>query len=215
IGHTRSFSDALRREGIAVWSLEYRRVGNPGGGWPGTFLDVAAGADHLRRLASSHPLDLARVAAFGHSAGGHLALWLASRGGLGEGSEIRGSSEALPIGGVVSLAGVTDLRRAAEERVCDTMAAELLGGRPEDVASRYAEASPIERLPLGMRQRLVTGSLDAIVPPGFGDDYAATARAKGDDASHTLVQGAGHFEGIAPDTGAFRVVLEAIRSLVR
>ena len=214
IGHTRAFSEALRREGIAVWSLEYRRVGNPGGGWPGTFLDVAAGADHLRRLASSHPLDLARVATVGHSAGGHLALWLAARGGLGKGSEIRGSSDPLPLAGVVSLAGVTDLRRAVEERVCDTMAAELVGGGPEEAASRYAEASPIERLPLGARQRLVTGTLDAIVPPAFGDDYARKAQAKGDDASHTLVEGAGHFEGIAPSTEAFRVVLEAIWSLL-
>jgi acetyl esterase/lipase len=215
IGHTRAFSDALRREGIAVWSLEYRRVGNPGGGWPGTFLDVAAGADHLRTLASSHPLDLSRVAAVGHSAGGHLALWLAARRGLHEASEIRGSSDPLPVAGVVSLAGVTDLRRAVDERVCDTMAAELVGGRPEDVASRYAEASPIERLPLGVPQRLVTGALDTVVPPALGEEYTAKARVKGDDATHTLVAGAGHFEGIAPSTGAFRVVLEAIRSLVR
>jgi acetyl esterase/lipase len=214
IGHTRAFSDALRREGFAVWSLEYRRVGNPGGGWPGTFLDVAAGADHLRTLASSHPLDLARVAAVGHSAGGHLALWLAARGGLHEASEIRGSSDPLPLVGAVSLAGVTDLRRAVDERVCDTMAAELVGGRPEEVASRYREASPIERLPLGVPQRLVTGALDAVVPPAFGEEYTAKARVKGDDASHTLVAGAGHFEGIAPSTGTFRVVLEALQSLV-
>jgi pimeloyl-ACP methyl ester carboxylesterase len=108
-----------------------------------------------------------------------------------------------------------DLRRAVDERVCDTMAAELVGGRPEDVASRYAEASPIERLPLGVPQRLVTGALDTVVPPALGEEYTAKARVKGDDATHTLVAGAGHFEGIAPSTGAFRVVLEAIRSLVR
>jgi acetyl esterase/lipase len=214
IGHTRAFSEALRREGIAVWSLEYRRVGNSGGGWPGTFLDVAAGTDHLRTLASSHPIDLARVAAIGHSAGGHLALWLASRGSLGEQSEIRGSAEPLPLAGVVSLAGITDLRRAVEERVCDTMAAELLGGGPEDAASRYEEASPIERLPLGVPQRLVTGTLDTVVPPAFGEKYAAAARGKGDDATHTLVPGAGHFEVIAPGSEAFRVVLEATRALL-
>ena len=214
IGHTRAFSDALRREGLAVWSLEYRRVGNPGGGWPGTFLDVASGADHLRTLATSHPLDLERVAAIGHSAGGHLALWLAARRGLGDGSEIRGASDPLPLAGVVSLAGVTDLRRAVEERVCDTMAAELVGGGSEDADSRYREASPIERLPLGLPQRLVTGALDSVVPPAFGEDYVARARAQGDDASHTVVEGAGHFEVIAPSTEAFRVVLEAIRSLL-
>ncbi len=214
IGHTRAFSDALRREGLAVWSLEYRRVGNPGGGWPGTFLDVASGADHLRTLAASSPLDLARVVAVGHSAGGHLALWLAARGGLGDGSEIRGSSDPLSLAGVISLAGVTDLRRAVAERVCDTMAAELVGGGAEGAEARYAEASPIERLPLGVTQRLVTGALDAVVPPGFGDDYAARARARGDDATHALVEGAGHFEPIAPSTEAFRVVVKAIRELL-
>lgn len=213
VSHTRSFSDALRREGFATWSLEYRRVGNEGGGWPGTFLDVAAGADHLRKLASSHSLDLARVVAVGHSAGGHLALSLAARHGLDRDSEIRGASDPLPLAGVVSLAGVTDLRRALREKVCDTMAAELVGGSPEDVASRYAEASPIERLPLGLPQRLVTGSLDDVVPPAFGDDYAAKARSMGDDAIHTGVEGAGHFEVIAPATAAFRVVLEALREL--
>jgi len=214
IGHTRAFSDALRCAGIAVWSLEYRRVGNPGGGWPGTFLDVSAGADHLRTLAPSHSLDLARVAAVGHSAGGHLALWLAARRGLGEGSEIRGSSDPLPLAGVVSLAGVTDLARAVVERVCDTMAAELVGGLPGDRASRFAEASPIERLPLGVPQRLVTGALDNVVPPAFGAAYAAEARGKGDDASHELVAGAGHFEFLAPETEAFRVILGGIRTLL-
>jgi acetyl esterase/lipase len=214
IAHTRSFSDALRREGMAVWSLEYRRVGDEGGGWPGTFLDVAAGADHLRKLASSHSLDLARVAAVGHSAGGHLALWLAARRGLEGGSEIRGSAEPLPLAGVTSLAGVTDLERAVREKVCDTMAAELIGGRPQEAAARYSEASPIERLPLGVPQRLVTGSLDAVVPPAFGDDYVLRARREGDDATHAIVEGAGHFEGIAPATGAFRVVLEATRRLL-
>jgi pimeloyl-ACP methyl ester carboxylesterase len=115
---------------------------------------------------------------------------------------------------VVSLAGVTDLRRAVRERVCDTMAAELLGGRPEQTASRYAEASPIERLPLGVPQRLLTGALDVVVPPSFGEDYAERARRTGDDATHRRIEGAGHFEVIAPATEAFRAVLEAIRGLV-
>jgi acetyl esterase/lipase len=213
IGHTRAFSDALCRAGMAVWSLEYRRVGNEGGGWPGTFLDVAAGADHLRELAVPHALDLARVVAFGHSAGGHLALWLAARPGLEATSEIRGSADPLPPAGVVSLAGVTDLKRAIEEKVCDTMAAELLGGGPEEVPARFREASPMERLPTGVRQRLVTGTLDTIVPPAFGEDYVRRARAKGEDATHALVEDAGHFEGIAPSTEAFRLILESIRAL--
>jgi acetyl esterase/lipase len=210
IGHTRAFSEGLRAAGLAVWSLEYRRVGNDGGGWPGTFLDVAAGADHLRNLAAPHRLDLSRVVAFGHSAGGHLALWLAARGGLGSGSEIKGSTNPLPLKGVVSLAGVTDLKRAVDERVCENMASELVSGD----ASRYSEASPIERLPIGVPQRLVTGSLDSVVPPAFGEDYARKAKAAGDDATHALVERSGHFEGIAPGTEAFRVLLQEIRALL-
>jgi fermentation-respiration switch protein FrsA (DUF1100 family) len=128
-------------------------------------------------------------------------------------SEIRGSADPLPLAGVVALAGVTDLKRAIEVKVCDTMAAELLGGGPEDVPSRLREGSPIERLPLGVRQRLLTGTLDTIVPPAFGEDYVRRARAEGEDATHTLVENAGHFEGIAPSTEAFRLILESIRAL--
>src|SRR5579872_5792979 len=70
---------ALAALGIATWNVEYRRLGDTGGGWPGTLLDVAAAADHLRTLAAPYHLDLSRVVAMGHSAGGHLALWLAAR----------------------------------------------------------------------------------------------------------------------------------------
>ena len=80
--HLRSLAVAARDSGFAVWNVEYRRVGNPGGGWPGTFLDVAAGTDYLRELARQHPLDLEQVVPVGHSAGGHLALWLAMRSQL-------------------------------------------------------------------------------------------------------------------------------------
>ena len=74
-------AEALRQQGFAVWSVSYRRVGHEGGGYPGTFTDVAQAADHLRELAKTQPLDLARITASGHSAGGHLALWLAARPG--------------------------------------------------------------------------------------------------------------------------------------
>ena len=94
IGH---LCEALRAEGVATWSLEYRRIGNSGGGWPGTLEDVAAGVEYLREMGPKHRLDLGRVVVVGHSAGGQLALWVAGRGG---------------VQGVVSLAGVADLRRA-------------------------------------------------------------------------------------------------------
>jgi pimeloyl-ACP methyl ester carboxylesterase len=93
------------------------------------------------------------------------------------------------------------------------MAAELLGGVPGSLRSRYREASPIDRLPLGVRQRLLTGALDSVVPPKFGEDYAERGRSLGDDVTHAVLADTGHFEGIAPGTRAFQAVLEAIRSL--
>ena len=130
IDHIGAFSDALTGAGVATWAVEYRRVGNPGGGWPGTFQDIGAAVDHLRQVALEHPIDLGRVVATGHSAGGHLVLWLAARAKIGD-EALRGG-DPLPLQGVVSLAGVDDLRRALEEGVCDDMAAQLLGGSPAD-----------------------------------------------------------------------------------
>ena len=208
IDHIGSFSDALTRDGLATWTIEYRRVGDPGGGWPGTFLDVSAGIDHLRRLCEEHPLDLGRVVVVGHSAGGHLALWAGARPKLTDAS-IRGSEPLAPKG-VVSLAGVDNLRRALDDGVCDNMAAELLGGTPAEVPERYAVASPIELLPLGVPQHLINGARDPVVPEAFGRAYSAAARDAGDEATLSVIPDAGHFELIAPSTAAWRQVKKAI-----
>ena len=133
--HVRSLAAALTAEGYATWSLEYRRLGDPGGGWPGTFEDVARGADHLREAAKAHPLDLDRVVALGHSAGGQLALWLAARPRLPAGSPLH-AAQPLRLRGVVSLAGITDLRAGAEGGVCGDAIPQLLGGPPQDQADR-------------------------------------------------------------------------------
>jgi acetyl esterase/lipase len=214
-GHIGAFSAALARSGIATWTIEYRRVGDEGGGWPGTFLDVARAADHVRELARSRPIDGSRVVAVGHSAGGHLALWLASRRKLGAESAIRGASDPLPLAGVVSLAGVDDLRRALRERVCDDMASQLVGGVPEKLGPRYAEASPIELLPLGVPLHLLNGALDPIVPVSFGRDFERASRAAGDEVKLTVLDDAGHFELIAPGSRSFAPVRDAVLELVR
>src|SRR5579864_1380245 len=104
---------ALTAAGAATWNVEYRRIGNPGGGWPGTLLDVALAADHLRELAADYGLDLDRVVTMGHSAGGHLALWLAARGRIPAGETLY-TPDPLPLRAAVALAGVADLRRAWE-----------------------------------------------------------------------------------------------------
>ena len=208
IDHIGSFSDALTRDGLATWTIEYRRVGDPGGGWPGTFLDVGTAVDHLRRLREEHALDLGRVVVAGHSAGGHLALWAGARPKLTD-AALRGTEPLAPKG-VVSLAGVDNLRRAIDEGVCDNMAAELLGGTPEEVPERYAVASPIELLPLGVPQHLINGARDPVVPEAFGRDYIAAAREAGDEAALTVIPDAGHFELIAPSTAAWQQVKKAI-----
>lgn len=213
IDHIGAFSGALTRDGVATWTLEYRRVGNPGGGWPGTFQDVGAGVDHLRRLAERYPLDLGRVVATGHSAGGHLALWLAARAKLAE-SEIRGA-DPLPLAGVVSLAGVDDLRRANAEGVCGDMAAQLLGGTADGVPERYRAASPKELLPLGVPTRLVNGVQDPVVPVAFGRDFAEAAKRAGDDAEIIEIPEAGHFELVAPAADAYEAVRNAVVGLTR
>ena len=210
--HVRSLAAALSAEGWATWSLEYRRVGDPGGGWPGTFEDVAHGADHLREVAMEHALDLDRVVALGHSAGGQLALWLAARPRLPEGSPLR-TAKLLSLRGVVSLAGVTDLRAGAAGGVCGDAIPQLLGGSPQDHADRLGQSSPIELLPLGVPVRLVCGARDPIVPIDQARSYEAAAKRAGDTVVVEVVESAGHFELVDPRSAAWPVVREAVRAL--
>lgn len=210
--HIGNLCAALTRAGVATWSLEYRRVGDSGGGWPGTFEDVAHGADHLRALARMHRLDLRRVIAVGHSAGGHLALWLAARHRLPRDSELR-TPAPVQLRGVVSLAGVPDLRRFKRPG-CSDAVIQLLGGTPEKVPGRYQQASPIELLPLGVPQRLIHGHRDGIVSLDLARDYEAAAVKNGDDVRLIDLEEAGHFELIAPRSSAWPAVEEAVLSLL-
>jgi acetyl esterase/lipase len=212
--HVASAGAALARRGVAVWTPEYRRIGDAGGGWPGTFGDVARATDHLRALAREHPLDLDRVVLVGHSAGGHLALWLAARDRLPAGSPLA-SADPLPVHGVVALAGITDLRAyGAAPGSCNASVPLLLSGAPEEVPDRYAQASPAELLPLGVPQRLLHGALDAIVPVEQSRAFAERASARGDDARLVRIERAGHFDLVAPFSPAWTRVEEAVLSLL-
>lgn len=210
-----AMADALTAAGIATWNIEYRRVGDPGGGWPGTLLDVGRAVDDLRFLATRYPLDLTRVVLSGHSAGGQLALWAAERPRRAPGDPLR-SEDPLPVLGVVALAPVVDLAASvsAAAPICDGSAAQLLGGGPDLVAERYAQASPSERLPLGVPYAIVHGADDALVPAAHVVPFVDAARAAGDDVRLELIPGAGHFEVIAPGTVAFAVVLSFIQAML-
>jgi acetyl esterase/lipase len=211
--HVRALAAALAAEGWATWSLEYRRIGDPGGGWPGTLEDVARGADHLRAVAGAHALDLGRVIAVGHSAGGQLALWLAARHRLPEGSSLR-AGRPLPLRGVVALAAITDLRAGASAGTCGDAIPRLLGGEPAERDARAREASPIELLPLGVPQRLVCGARDATVPLEQARSYESAARRAGDAVSVEVVEDAGHFELVDPAGPAWPAVRGAVAAYV-
>lgn len=212
--HASHLSAELTRAAIATWMIEYRRIGDAGGGWPGTFLDVARGTDYVRTLAKQFPLDLSRVLLVGHSAGGQLALWCAARRNLPRNSPLF-SADPLPVRGVVSLAGITDLRSfSVGSAYCNASVGPLLGGTPEKVPERYAQTSPIELLPIGVPQRLLHGVLDRFVPVEHSLAFARRAKDKGDDVEVSLIEGAGHFDLIAPFASAWRRVEQSVVTLL-
>ncbi|MBA3565775.1 MAG: alpha/beta fold hydrolase [Actinobacteria bacterium] len=190
----------LAGRGVAAWNLEYRRMGN-GGGWPETFDDVASGVDLLSELEAS--LDLERVAAVGHSAGGHLALWAAARTTLS--GDAPGAAPRVVPRAVVSQAGVADLRLAAVTSPSNEPTLALIGGSPEEQPERYALASPRERLPLGVEQLVLHGDQDETVSMLISESYAVAAEALGDPCELRVLPRTGHFEHIDASTDAWRI----------
>jgi len=209
-------AEDLRERGFAVWNLEYRRLG-AGGGYPATFKDVAAGIDLLRKLAKENSLDLKHVVLVGHSSGGQLALWAAARAKLSKISPIA-SVDPLPVAGVVTLGGIDDLQlyQRVGPQACGgsaTISALVTGGRPPGRANYFLDTSPPELLPIGVRQIVVSGDLDLIVPPVFGADYVAKATKAGDNAEAVDIPRAGHFDLIDPLSDGWKRVEPLIDEL--
>ena len=207
-------------QGWAAWNLEYRRVGSfPSGGWPATFEDVAAGVDHLARMAARFRLDVGRVVTVGHSAGGHLALWAAGRSKLPPGAPGApptrpGAGEAVGLRGAVGLAPVSDLGEAARMGLGGGAAARLMGGPPERRRDRYAGADPAQLLPIGVPQVLVHGDCDGAVPVTLSRRYVERAVTAGDPAVLVELPGVGHMELIDPASAAWTATLVHLRRLL-
>ncbi|GHO85353.1 alpha/beta hydrolase family protein [Dictyobacter formicarum] len=208
-------AEHLVTQGIAAWNIEYRRIGNPGGAWPGTFLDVAAATDYLSILAPTYKLDMQRVVAVGHSAGGHLACWLACRHLLPRDSAIRTERTPLRLRGVVSLAGVVDLQQAWQLHLGQNAVQELLQASLTEQPARYMEASPAALLPSGIPQVLVHGSADDRVPIEISQAYAHKARAAGEHIRLLELPGADHFILIDPGSEAWQLTVKEIKHLLR
>nr|WP_260859612.1 alpha/beta fold hydrolase [Streptomyces cupreus] len=248
----------LVARGYAVWNIDYRGLGEDGGGWPGTLEDAAAAVDVLAGLAAGDlpggqtaadsargRLDLDRVVTIGHSAGGQLALWLASRPGLPAAAPGSGG-RGVPLAAAVALAGVLDLRAAdadelgarfgdpsvppparapapARPELAPTLAsltahgatAALLDGRADDLPDRYALASPLERLPLGVPQLVVHGDADTGVPPDQSRTYLTAALERGDQVEYVEVPGADHFDVIDPDHPSWQAVVRRLPDLLK
>ncbi len=208
----RGLAGDLVRRGYAVWNIEYRRIGRgQGGGWPHTFLDVAAAVDRLTTVPA--PLDLDRVTVLGHSAGGQLALWAAGRPGLPAGAP--GSAPRVEAGAAVSAAGVNDLAQTYREAPHGVVGV-LMGGGPDAYPDRYAIADPVAQVPLEVPVLLVHGSDDAVVSVRRSRNYAQAARARG--AEVELVEIAGpagshrsHVDPRSPSWGAITRWLEQRR----
>jgi acetyl esterase/lipase len=202
----------MTTRGLATWNLEYRRIGHRGGGWPGTFEDVAAGADALAGVAAGANLDPARVVVIGHSAGGQLGLWLAARSGLAAGQP--GAGPHVVPRGVVALAGVCDLAEASRLNLSDGAVVDLLGGPPALVPDRYAAASPVELVPLGIPQVLVHGQDDDAVPLEMSRRHHRAAVAAGDRCDLMVLSGVDHFDVIDPSSAAWAPIMAGVHDLL-
>jgi acetyl esterase/lipase len=210
LAHLGHLAAALTAIGFATWNVEYRRVGEQSGGWPNTFLDVARACDHVRELAARLPLDLTRVMAVGHSAGGHLAVWLAARWRIPAGDSLH-TADPLRLAGAVSLAGAIDLRRVSQLGLSNGAVYGLMGGSAASLPDRYRTASPPDLLPLAVSQVLVHGTDDEEVPYDLSRDYAERARARGDHVELVTLPGEGHFALIDPESQVWPTIAGTIQ----
>jgi acetyl esterase/lipase len=204
---TSAVAGDLAERGYAVWNVEYRKLGEAGAGYPGTFQDVAAAIDRLRAEAAKYDLDLHRVIAVGHSAGGHLALWAGSRGKLPVASPLH-TADPLPISAVISLAGIGDLK--GQGKVFAIPCGDDTIDRLIDTAGRrdpFVDTSPAELLPTGVKVVMVHGTFDPVMPPYTGRDYAAKVRKAGDPSEVVTIPDAAHFDLVIPTTAAWQVIV--------
>lgn len=209
----RNMAGALARRGIASWNVEYRRVDEAGGGYPGTYQDMNAALDLLAHEAKHHPLDLQRLAAVGHSAGGQLVQWLAARPRIPASSPLY-HPDALPVRQVVSLGGLADLRREAAliQTSCERSTEQLAGTPSKARPDVFSDTNAGDLMPNGSRTILVTGELDTISPPRVAHDFAARAKAAGDAAEVVILPGASHYDEVAATSPSWPLVLQAIES---
>lgn len=208
-------AEDLKKQGFAVWNIEYRRVGHPAAGYPGTFQDVALAADYLTTLGQQYPLDLSRIIASGHSAGGHLALWTALRANLPDTSPLY-VAEPLKIHSVVSLAGIGNLKYFDHygAPACGQETISALIDRDHRADAGYKDTSPVEMGPTAAKFWLINGVYDAAVPPHVALNYVQQLKSTPQVTELVIIQDAGHFEIIVPWSEAWKIVLSTYKKAI-
>jgi acetyl esterase/lipase len=213
----RPIAAALARAGFASWNIEYRRLGNDGGGWPGSYLDIGRATDLWRELAPRYHVDLKRAIAIGHSSGGQLAMWLVARVKLPKNSLLYTDSP-LPLKGVIDIDGPPDLEafRAMEQSGCGgPVVTRFVGGTPAEFPNRYREGSVSGLMPNGVKQELFIRAKPSEQWRGFFEQYVSAAEKAGDPVRMITLKSPGHFDGINPQTPDWETVMKSVLLLLR
>ena len=200
LAHAGHLCAALTARGFATWNVEYRRVGNPGGGWPGTLEDIVSAYRFLPQIANDYHLDPSKMLVMGHSAGGQLALCMAAH----EPTILR----------AIALAGVLDLERAYELHLSMDAVVEFLGGTPKAIPEHYEDADPMKLAIPKALQVVLHGADDDVVPPDFSRRYAQEKRKRGEDVTLIEIAKAGHFDLIDPQSAGWTQVAEGVQRLL-
>ena len=207
----RNVAGALAARGIAVWNVEYRRVDEEGGGYPGTYLDINAALDTLAAVAPRHQLDTGRIVAMGHSAGGQLVQWIAGRSNISASSPLF-QAKLLPVRNIISLGGLADLRHEQDliQNSCGRSIEQLAGLPSATRPDVFSDTNAAELMPNGSRTVLITGALDTVSPPRASYAFAARAQAAGDQAQVIILPNASHYDEVAASSPAWELILPAI-----
>ena len=215
--HVRAVANDLRNRGLVVWSIGYRRVEEPGGGYPGTFQDVAKAVDLLWDEAPKRGLSNQHVVAMGHSAGGHLAQWAAARAQLPAWSPLR-TEDPFPIDAVVSVGGLGDLKQfpqAIEARCGAGVVGKLTAAPTAERPDVYVETSPAQMTPGPATEVLVYGELDTLSTPAINRAMVQSGAAQDREVKAVEVKGAGHFDLMAPGRDGWEAVAREVLKVAK
>jgi len=208
--------EALRQAGIATWSIEFRRVGDEGGSYPGTFLDVAKAIDFVASLEfkreTGNSVDLNNIVVIGHSAGGHLGVWAAARDQIPK-TDPLWTENPLKLKGVVSLAGVHSLEYASQQQLSNSASDELMNGSAKDFPDRFHYASPINLLPINAYITLIHGTADTNVPLELSTQYLEAAKGA-PNVKYIEIDGADHFHIVDPDSFCWKIIEQSTWDII-